>query len=65
MFIQHFIGNELNGITTAQPIRKPHGAAVFHLHEIFNNDFENEKDIKMDIYVYVQIHNNLICPALI
>ena len=53
VFIQHIIGNKLNGITTALPIRKPYGAAVFPLHEVLNSEFGDEKDIHMDTYMYV------------
>ena len=55
---QHTIsaGNHLEGKTTAVPLRKPHGAAVFSLHEILANGLsgdQEEKDIQMDVYVYV------------
>ena len=49
-------GNHLEGKTTAVPLRKPHGAAVFPLHEMLAsglNGDQEEKDIQMDVYVYV------------
>ena len=50
------LGNHLEGKTTAVPLRKPHGAAVFPLHDILvvglNGDPE-EKDVQMDVFVYV------------
>lgn len=50
-----FPGNHLEGKTTAVPLRKPHGAAVYPLHEILgsgNTGDQEEKDIQMDVFVY-------------
>jgi hypothetical protein len=47
-------GNHLEGKTTAVPLRKPHGAAVYPLHEILgasNSGDQEEKDIQMDVFV--------------
>lgn len=37
------------------PLRKPHGAAAFPLHEILGSSLDGdqeEKDIQMDVFVY-------------
>ena len=55
-------GNHLEGKTTAVPLRKPHGAAVYPLHEILgtsNNGDQEEKDIQMDVFVYALLALNL------
>lgn len=54
--LKNHAGNHLEGKTTAVPLRKPHGAAVFPLHEMLAsglNGDQEEKDIQMDVFVYV------------
>ena len=50
------LGNHLEGKSTAAPLRKPHGAAVYPLHDVLTSGLsgdQEEKDIQMDVFVYV------------
>ena len=55
VFVSHMPpGNHLEGKTTAVPLRKAHGAAVYPLHNLLTgsqNGDQEERDIQMDVYV--------------
>lgn len=47
-------GNYLEGKQTANPVRKPLGAAVYPLHDLLtaapSSDQQEEKDLQMEVY---------------
>lgn len=47
------LGNELEGKKTNAPLRKPHGAGIFPLHELMNtkDPLREEKEPQIDIFV--------------
>ena len=46
------VGNELDGRKTSAPLRKPHGAGVFPIHELLNtkDPVHEEQEPQIDIY---------------
>ena len=52
MLHAHIVGNELDGRKTSAPLRKPHGAGVFPIHELLNTKEPvlEEQEPQIDIF---------------